>query len=171
MAFWRLYYHIVWATKDREHLIQPEIEHRLYPYMVNKAAELGVFVYAINGWYDHTHLVVSIPPKLAVADIVKRLKGASSHDLNHGGVPDLDRPFAWQRGYGALSLGERQRPIAETYVANQKQHHARHTANPWLERDNELDEGPSDIGIAPEPLSGMIREPEANYDEWGEPPF
>jgi REP element-mobilizing transposase RayT len=29
MAFWRLYYHLVWATKNREHLIQPEIEKRV----------------------------------------------------------------------------------------------------------------------------------------------
>jgi putative transposase len=171
MAFWKLYYHIVWATKDREHLIQPEIERRLYPYIVNKAAELSVFIYAIDGWYDHTHLVVSIPPKLAVAYVVKRLKGASSHDLNHGGTSHLDRPFAWQRGYGALSLGERQRPIAEAYVADQKQHHTHHTVNVWLERDDELDEGPSDIGIAPKSLSRTMREPKVKYDEWGEPPF
>jgi len=26
MAFWRLYYHLVWATKNREHFIQPAIE-------------------------------------------------------------------------------------------------------------------------------------------------
>ena len=42
MAFWRLYYHLVWATKNREHLIHPTIEDRLYGYIINKAAELGV---------------------------------------------------------------------------------------------------------------------------------
>ena len=40
MAFWRLYYHLVWATKNREPLIKPEIEKRLYAYLVHKAAEL-----------------------------------------------------------------------------------------------------------------------------------
>jgi len=169
MAFWRLYYHLVWATRNREHLIQPEIEDRLYAYIVNKAAELGVYVYAINGWYDHIHLVVSIPPKHAVADVVKRLKGSSSHDLNHAG--GLDYEFAWQRGYGALTVGERHRPIAEEYVENQKRHHEQQTTNGWLEYYTQYDEGPDETGITPGPVPAIIREEQETYDAWGEPPF
>jgi len=44
MPFWRACYHLVWGTKNREPLIQPEIEPSLYAYLVCKAAELGVFV-------------------------------------------------------------------------------------------------------------------------------
>lgn len=169
MAFWRLTYHLVWATKNREHSIRPEIEKRLYAYIVRKAAELDVFVYAINGWYDHVHLIVAIPPKHAVAYVVKCLKGASSHYLNH--TVRLNEHFAWQRGYGALSLGERQRSTAEAYVAKQKQHHEQQNGNAWLERYAELDEGPRDKGIAPEPVSSVVREGDAVYDARGEPPF
>jgi len=169
MAFWRLYYHLVWATKNREHLIQPEIEDWLYAYIVRKAAELGVYIYAINGWYDHIHLVVSIPPKHAVAYVVKRLKGASSHEVNQ--TDRIDYQFGWQRGYGALSLGERQRPRAEAYVADQKQHHEQQTANAWLERYTEFDEGPSDSGLTPDAAPSMLREQGTIYDAWGEPPF
>jgi len=169
VAFWRLYYHLVWATKNREHLIQPEIEARLYAYLVAKASELDLYVYAINGWYDHLHLVVSIPPKHAVAYVVKCLKGASSHDLNHAG--GLDYHFAWQRGYGALSLGERQRPSAEAYVEGQKQHHENQTASKWLERYTEFDEGPDDVGIVPDGVPPVLREQGATYVTWGEPPF
>jgi len=169
MAFWRLYYHLVWSTKNREHLITPEIEKRLYAYLVHKAAELECFVYAINGWYDHVHLIMAIPPKHAVADVVKRLKGASSHDLNHAG--ELDATFAWQRGYGALSLGERQRPQAEAYVNNQKAHHSQQTSIAWLERGDELDEGPPDAGVPLTPVSAIAREPQAAYVVDGESPF
>ena len=166
MPFWRLYYHLIWATKNREHLITPTVETRLYPYLVSKAAENDVFVYAINGWYDHIHLVVAIPPKHSVADIVKRLKGASSHYLNYD--IRLEHNFAWQRGYGALSVGERQRSIAEAYVLNQKQHHAAQTTNAWLERADELEEGPTDSGVMSEQV---LRETVLPYDAWGEPPF
>ncbi len=94
MAFHRLYYHLVWATKNHEHFIQPKIEDQLYAYTVRKALELGVYVYAVNGWYEHHHhLVVAIPPKHAVADIVKRLKGASSYYLNHN--IKLAYQFGW----------------------------------------------------------------------------
>jgi len=106
---------------------------------------MALYVYAINGWTDHVHLLIAIPPKHAVADVVKRLKGSSSHYLNHAG--GLSYEFAWQRGYGALTLGERQRPKAEAYVRDQKDHHEQHTANAWLERCLELNEGPVYAGI------------------------
>jgi putative transposase len=169
VSFWRLYYHLVWATKNREHLIQPETENRLYAYVVRKAAELDVYVYAINGWYDHIHLLVAIPPKLAVADVVKRLKGSSSHYLNHAG--ELPYEFAWQRGYGALTLGERQRPTAEVYVRDQKIHHGQGATNAWLERSSEFDEGPVDAGIALNGVPPSLREQSSPYDAWGEPPL
>jgi putative transposase len=169
MPFWRLYYHLVWATKNREHLIQPETEDRLHAYVVSKAAELGVYVYAVNSWYDHIHLVAAIPPKHAIAYVVKRLKGASSHDLSRAG--ELAYHFSWQRGYGALSLGERQRPKAEAYVTDQKQHHRRQETCAWLERYTEFDEGPSDLGIRPDAVPPIMRERKALYDAWAEPPF
>jgi REP element-mobilizing transposase RayT len=164
-----LYYHLTWSTKEREPLITPEIEPRLFAYIVRKAAELGVYVYAINGWNDHIHLVVAVPPKLALADVVKNLKGASSHDLNH--EAGLGYEFAWQRGYGALSLGEKQRPVAEAYVRNQNVHHQQKTVHTWLERCTELDEGPTDGGIKVISVPAVLRERGDSYDVLGEPPF
>jgi REP-associated tyrosine transposase len=169
MPFWRLYYHLIWPTKHREHLLSAAVEARLYPYLVSKAAENGLYVYAINGWYDHIHMVLAIPPKHAVADIVKRLKGASSHYLT--GDSHMLASFAWQRGYGALSVGERQRSIAVAYVLNQKQHHAQQTTNGWLEQADELDEGPDDTGLNEDQPSSVLREPIAEYHWLGEPPF
>ena len=170
MAFWRLYYHLVWSTEDREPLIRPEIEKRLYAYIVSKAAEQECYVYAINGWCDHLHLVIAVPPKQAVAHVVKHLKGASSHDLNH--AAGLDYTFAWQRGYGALSLGERQRPQAEAYVMHQKTHHSQGSVTAWLERDAEYDEGPTDTGLVVGPVpSVVVRELRVVYSVEGESPF
>ena len=126
-------------------------------------------MYAINGWTDHVHLIVAIPPKHSVADVVKHLKGASSHDLNHSIA--LDYQFAWQRGYGALSLGERQRSTAIAYVESQKKHHQEQTTHPWLERDAELDEGPEDTGIVVDAVPAPLREPVAMYDTLGDPLF
>lgn len=169
MSFWRLYYHLVWTTKEREPLIAPVIEERLLNYLIRKAAELGVFVYAINCVPDHVHLIVAIPPALAVADVVKNLKGASSHHLNHS--VQLDCHFEWQRGYGALSLGERQRPTAEEYVRQQKHHHQQQTANAWLERADEFDEGPTDTGLALASVLPVMREERTPYEALGESPF
>jgi putative transposase len=137
MSFWRTYYHLVWATKYREDFLQPAVEERIHSHLVKKASELGVFVYAIDGWLDHVHLVVAIPPRHAVAYVVRNLKGASAHFATH----HLHPGFAWQQGYGVLTVGERQRPIVERYVRLQKQHHRDQTINAWLEMASDDDDG------------------------------
>jgi putative transposase len=166
MTFWRLYYHLTWSTKDRAPLIIPDIEPRLFAYLVRKAAEMEVYVYAVNGWNDHIHLLIAVPPKLALAEVVKELKGSSSHDINH--ELKLGYPFAWQRGYGALSLGEKQRPVAEAYIRDQKVHHQQQSTHAWLERCSELDEGPTDTGVKIPSVPAAVHEPDADYDIPGE---
>ena len=159
MSFWKHCYHIVWSTKERELLILPDIEPRLYAYLVSKSAEMGVFVYAINGTEDHTHVVAAIPPKHSVAWVVKMLKGASAHFVN----TELRPPglhFAWQRGCGSLTIGERQRPSAIEYVQRQKEHHRDHATNIWLERCDDEDQGDSDEI----PTSPVTRESVSIYD-------
>ena len=161
MSFWRAYYHVVWGTYERKPFITPEVEPQLYGYLVNKAAELGVYVYAINGIEDHVHLIITLPPRHALAYIVKVLKGSSSHYVNHSLA--LDFQFAWQRGYGALTLGKRQLSQAKAYVAAQKTHHAEDTTNAWLERCAELDEGPTERGIEVTANTIGVREPTSGY--------
>ncbi len=163
MPFWRTYYHLVWATKKRKPIITPEIEPRLHTYILNKAVELGIYIYEINGWLDHVHLIVAIPPKHSVVYVVKRLKGASSYDLNLGGQGEH---FAWQRGYGVLTLGEKQRQKAEEYVRRQKEHHTQQTTNAWLERTDAYDEGPFDTGMSAGVVAvrNSLREPEPMYE-------
>lgn len=169
MSFWRLYYHIVWATKNRQPLIAESVEEQLFGYLVKKSSELGTHVYAINGCFDHVHLVASVPPRLAVAEVVKNLKGASSHLLNHAG--GLDGTFAWQRGYGVLSLGERQKADAIRYVECQKQHHNQGTTNTWLEHDTDQDEGPPATGIRYADCRSNLHEPRREYSPLGQAPF
>jgi len=168
MPFWRTYYHLVWATKNREPLITEKVEDRLYTYLLHKAAELEAVVYAINGWSDHVHLIAATPPHVSVAQFVKLLKGASSHDLNQQG---LDFHFAWQRGYGVLTLGQKQRAHAEAYVRQQKEHHRQETTSAWLERSSEVDEAPSEPSLGADRPVPAIHEPSAGYDALGEAPF
>ena len=114
MAFWRLYYHLVWATKQRLPLIETKQEPVLYNYIIGKADSLGCIAHAIGGTEDRIHLVISIPPKLSIADFVKKIKGSSSYHMNH-----LDaglQKFGWQDGYGVFSMGTQQLDTAIAYV-------------------------------------------------------
>lgn len=133
VAFWKHTYHLVWATKGRQPWILPEFEARLYAYLASKAGEFDAFLHAIGGMEDHLHVVGSIPPKYAVADFMKSLKGSSAHFVNHVICPPGFH-FVWQEGYGSLTVGESQRSIAVDYVLRQKEHHRQGTTNAWLER-------------------------------------
>ena len=168
MSFWRNYYHLTWSTKNRLPLIKPSFEAALFGYILRKAAQLEVYVYAINGTENHIHAIVSIPPKYCVSEVVKLIKGASSHYVNHS-IHPTDQ-FAWQQGYGCLTVSEKQRSVAEEYVNNQKTHHRENKTVPWLEKQSELEEGPERPGESAN-VRQKVSELKASYDISGDSPF
>lgn len=135
MPYTQLFYHFVWATKNREPRITPDIEPILYGYIRSKAIGLGGDVFAINGDPTHVHVASTAPSKIAVAQFVGQMKGVSSAKLNTEINPDP--PFYWQADYGAFSVdGKRLRNVI-AYVENQKIHHAQGTTIPILERTDD----------------------------------
>lgn len=139
MPYWRLFYHLVWATKGRQPAIQPAFERRLHAAIRAKADELGALVHAVGGTDDHVHLVASVPPAMSLAQFAGQIKGATSHLVNHVLCPS--GTFAWQAEYGCVSFGGRQLDRVVKYVINQRQHHRDGTVVPFLERDSEAQEG------------------------------
>ncbi len=138
MALWRLYYHLIWATKERQPLILPPVETNLYNYLIGKSDNLGCIIHAINGMPDHIHVIVSIPPKISITEYVRQIKGSSSHYLNE----KYQQKFAWQGGYGVFSVGVKNLEIAINYVKKQKQHHQNKTIIPALEQIKNEDDPP-----------------------------
>jgi REP element-mobilizing transposase RayT len=132
MPYWRLFYHFVWGTKDREPLSAVQWERSLHNVIVAKAKSLGAFVYRAGGNDDHVHLVASVPPKLALSTFIGQVKGNSSHFVNH--ELDLNVPFAWQAEYGVLSFGGKSLDMVVKYVIEQRVHHAQGTTIMSLER-------------------------------------
>jgi REP-associated tyrosine transposase len=138
MPYWRLYYHIVWATKGRMPTIAPDIEDKVHHRIGARAVMEGGRVYALNGMEDHIHLVVAIPPSRMLSKFIQIVKGSSAHLVN----TELDIPFSWQDGYGVFSVGPQSLDTAIEYVKNQKIHHQRGSTIEWLEYFSEHSEGP-----------------------------
>jgi putative transposase len=122
MYFWHLYYHLIWATRERRPLIPAQLEWELHGHLVAHALQFGVTVHAINGVEDHLHLVASIPPWVKVADFVSQLKENSSLLMNQR--RNGRGRFGWQTGYGVLSVGSSNLDRTIKYVVWQKEHHA-----------------------------------------------
>ena len=131
MPYYRLFYHFVWATKERALLITETNCQSLYAAIAAKVKELKGVVHAINGTMDHVHLVVTLPPSLPLSQFIGQVKGSSSRLASQ---PAKDgEVFAWQNEYGVMSLSESHLPTVVRYVHLQKQHHAANTLNPVLE--------------------------------------
>ena len=123
MAYWRLHYHVVWGTKGR--LPSVRLEDVAEVIAVIKAAfpDKGVIVHAVGVMPDHVHVAASVPPALALAEVIGRWKGATSHLLNQRrSSVEADR-FAWQADYGVLSFGDKALTDVIAYVQNQTERH------------------------------------------------
>jgi len=120
-SFTKLWIHVIWATKNRKDLIDFSIEKNLYDCIWKELTELGCPVRIINGMPDHVHVLFLQNPQKTITDIVKQIKGSSSHFMNRGEF--ILEKFAWQTGFGAFSVSESQLNAVYNYIKNQKQHH------------------------------------------------
>jgi REP element-mobilizing transposase RayT len=112
-------------------VIDARWRHRLYSVIQEECTRCGAAMIAIGGIEDHVHVLVRLPTTISISDLVKRLKGASSHFVNHAVRPDLT--FRWQGGYGAFTLSRSAVEKASAYIANQEAHHRTGHLNSALE--------------------------------------
>ncbi len=129
-----IWIHAIFGTKFRDSLILPQFEPKIHAHMkVQLEEDLGCRVRAINGTGDHVHALFLLNPNFAVKDILKNLKGESSHWVNQERFSQ--RKFAWQTGYAAYSVRESDLPVVQKYIQNQKEHHRKKS---YLEECKEI---------------------------------
>lgn len=132
MPRWICYYHFVWSTKNREALITPKIESVIHATIKRKSDELDCPTLAINGIEDHLHVAVMVTPRIAAAEWVRVVKGASAHEVNRL-YPNEPAYFRWQGSYSVQTFGQKNLSFVLDYIHNQKQHHAAGSFIPYLE--------------------------------------
>ncbi|HEY3875805.1 MAG TPA: IS200/IS605 family transposase [Candidatus Kapabacteria bacterium] len=118
-----LYYHLVWSTKYREPLIQPEWKDRLYAYIGGILRERECKLLVAGGIEDHVHLLCSLGREDSIRDTVQAMKTNSSKWLR----TELRPHFHWQDGYGAFSVSPSAIAPVDGYIRNQEEHHRKLT--------------------------------------------
>lgn len=73
--------HYIFSTKGRATSIPPELQEKLWAYLLGIANNLKVKTLAIGGTTNHIHLLLGLPPTMAVAEAVQKLKANSSRWL------------------------------------------------------------------------------------------
>ena len=101
-------YHIVWITKYRFRVLTGPIKLRVREIARQVCNELGVTIIKGVLSADHVHMFVSIPPHLAVSDVMRRIKGRTSRKIQME-FPDLRKKYwgrrFWARGYFCSTSG------------------------------------------------------------------
>ena len=120
-AYSRVWLHLVWSTLERRPLLSKPAAIQLSDYLHRYASEQRVYMKINYANPDHVHAVVDLPTGLSIEDLVKRLKGASSHWLNQSRL--LAGKFAWGRGYGVFSVSHSGIAGVAKYIATQEEHH------------------------------------------------
>ncbi len=124
-SFNKIWIHAIWGTKDRTALIHQGIEQNVYQFISDQLREQGCPVRLINGTPDHIHCLFLLNPQKSITDVIKHIKGISSHYINHNNL--ISEKFSWQTGYAAFSISESVVEKAYQYIKSQKQHHEKKT--------------------------------------------
>ncbi len=116
--------HVIFSTKERQKLIPPRMQPKLWAYMAGIARNHDFLVLSNGGIEDHVHLLIQLPAPLALAKAVSLLKSNSSSWMNEHGTG-----FNWQEGYGAFSVSASNLGTVVRYIQNSgriiKQDHLR----------------------------------------------
>ena len=120
---WECKYHIVFAPKYRRQIIYGKIKADIGQ-MLRKLCEYkGIKIIEAEACKDHIHMLVSIPPKYSVAQIMGYLKGKSSLMIFEK-YANLKYKYGnrhfWCRGYYVSTVGANKKAIQE-YIRNQLQ--------------------------------------------------
>ncbi|MBW4508165.1 MAG: IS200/IS605 family transposase [Scytonematopsis contorta HA4267-MV1] len=133
--FTQLYLHFIWGSWDRLPLITPDIQKKVYATIIHHCEKLGGTVIAVGGIEDHVHLLMGMPPTLSVSDLIKNIKGGSSHFITHEIKPG--HFFKWQGSYGAFTVSHEGINDVAKYIRNQAIHHQQQSIfSNWELNDN-----------------------------------
>ncbi|MBB1286079.1 IS200/IS605 family transposase [Flavisolibacter sp. BT320] len=120
-TFRQVYYHLVFGTKYREPVLTPAYQEELYRFVWGVVKNRHGHLYRINGTEDHIHIFTDLHPAIALADLVKEIKVASSIWMKESSLfPSFTN---WQEGYGAFTCSVHERDAVIAYIKNQKEHH------------------------------------------------
>ena len=120
---WECKYHIVFAAKYRRQVIYGKIKQEVGKMLRELCERKGIEIIEAECCKDHIHMLVRIPPKYSVSEIVGYLKGKSSLMI-FDRFANLKYKYGnrhfWCRGYYVDTVGKNAKKVEE-YIKNQLQ--------------------------------------------------
>jgi len=122
MSYVQLLIHAVVRTyKSEPTLPTDERVKFLYREIWGIIKNKGGYLYRINSMSDHVHILFTLPPTLALSEVMKAIKASSSKIIKS--AEGFEAFEAWGEGYAALSYSLKDKDKIVTYIINQQEHH------------------------------------------------
>jgi putative transposase len=121
-AKWECKYHVVWIPKYRRQALYAELRKYLGPVLRELARQRECVVEEGHLQLDHVHMLLSIPPKYAVAQVLGFIKGKSAIHIARtylGRRQNFTGQHFWARGYYVSTVGRNEAAIRE-YIRRQQ---------------------------------------------------
>lgn len=114
-------YHLVFCPRYRRKIFNIDgVEQRFKELTVAECESHDIEILAMECHVDHVHMFVSVYPQKSIPDVVKQIKGATSHKLREG-FPQLENmPSLWTRSYFVSTAGDVSSETIQWYVETQK---------------------------------------------------
>lgn len=120
---WDCKYHIVFVPKNRKRVLYGKVRKYLGPVFHELARQRGSTIIKGGMVQDHVHMLIKIPPKYSVAEVVGYIKGKSAIAVARQ-FGDKKKNFngerLWARGYAVSTVGFEEGQI-HSYIKHQEQ--------------------------------------------------
>ena len=119
---WECKYHVVFIPKCRKKVLYGQLRRELGPVFRELAERTECRIEEGHLMLDHVHMLISIPPKYAVADVVGYIKGKSAIYIARtfgGRERNFTGEHFWARGYFASTVGRDEKAVRE-YIRKQQ---------------------------------------------------
>jgi putative transposase len=134
-----IYYHVTFSPQYREKILDELRLKKIITHIREYAKTKNIYIFAINGYRDHIHILASIPVVISISEALKCIKGESSHWINSSHL--YRGRFRWQKDYYIETVSRRDLGRLIKYINNQYEHHRKLTFNPgFLTRDEKMAE-------------------------------
>ncbi len=120
---WDCKYHLVFVPKGRKRERDGKIRKFLGPVLRELAQQRGSTIVEGHRGADHVHLLIKIPPKYAVSEVVGYLKGKSAIAVARqlgGRKRNFNGEQFWARGYAVSTVGFEEEQVKQ-YIRHQEQ--------------------------------------------------
>ena len=116
-------YHLVIVTKYRKKVLTAPMLDEIRALVTERAVARDGEIIEINGEADHVHILVSLPPHIAVSDFINVIKTNTSRLLRSKYQEQLASAYKdnvlWSRSYCVLTSGGAPLEVLKKYIQNQ----------------------------------------------------